>query len=178
MPIIEAPKCQHVKTSGTQCGSPALKDNPFCYYHQQCRTVTFNYRGMYRDYTESEIHLPAFEDLHSVQFTIRQVTELILRHKIDLREASLILYALQIASSNLKRLALEEPQPEQVVADAEIEHPKETPEDRARVKELQADEIDRIYGCASDTKNETPGILLRKSSVAVYAGHRSIQTSG
>ena len=31
----EAPRCQHIKTNGTQCGSPALKDNQFCYYHQQ-----------------------------------------------------------------------------------------------------------------------------------------------
>ena len=146
----EAPRCQHIKTNGTQCGSPALKDNQFCYYHQQCRTVTFNYRGMYRDYTASEVHLPAFEDVHSIQFTLRQVTELILRHKIDLKEAGLILYALQIASSNLKRLELDEPEPEDVVTDAQIEHPVETPEQAQAFKELQADGIDMIYGCASD----------------------------
>lgn len=150
----EAPRCQHVKTNGTQCGSPALKDNQFCYYHQQCRTVTFNYRGMYRDYTASEVHLPAFEDVHSIQFTLRQVTELILRHKIDLKEAGLILYALQIASSNLKRLELDEPEPEDVTTDAQIEHPVETPEEAEAFQELQADEIDRIYGCASDPEAE------------------------
>jgi hypothetical protein len=146
----EAPRCQHIKTNGTQCGSPALKDNQFCYYHQQCRTVTFNYRGMYRDYSASEVHLPAFEDVHSIQFTLRQVTELILRHKIDLKEAGLILYALQIASSNLKRLELDEPEPEDVVTDAQIEHPVETPEQAEAFKELQADGIDMIYGCESE----------------------------
>lgn len=155
----EAPRCQHIKTNGTQCGSLALKDNQFCYYHQQCRTVTFNYRGSYRDYSASEVHLPAFEDVHSIQFTLRQVTELILRHKIDLKEAGLILYALQIASSNLKRLELEEPEPEDVLTDAQIEHPVETPEEAQAFQELQADEIDRIYGCASETDDRVPPAL-------------------
>jgi len=145
-----APPCQHIKTNGTQCGSPALKDNQFCYYHQQCRPATFNYRGMYHDYTEIEFHLPAFEDVHSIQFTLRQVTELILRHKLNDKEAGLLLYALQIASSNLKRLERQEPKPEQVVTEAKLQHAEETPEQAATFHELQADEIERIYGSAEE----------------------------
>ena len=152
MPTDEAPKCQHIKTNGTQCGSPALKDNQFCYYHQHCRPATFNYRGMYHDYSASEIHLPVFEDVHAIQFALRQVTELIMRHKIESKEAGLILYALQIASSNLKRLKLDEPQPEQVVTDAAVEHAVETPEEAASFDKLQAEEIDRIHGCADDAE--------------------------
>jgi len=152
MPTNEAPKCQHIKTNGTECGSPALKDNQFCYYHQHCRPATFNYRGMYHDYTASEIHLPVFEDVHAIQFTLRQVTELIMRHKIDAKEAGLLLYALQIASSNLKRLKLDEPQPEQVVIDAAVEHAVETPEEAAHFSELQIQEIERIYSCADDAQ--------------------------
>ncbi len=145
MPNNEAPKCQHIKTNGTQCGSPALKDNQFCYYHAQCRAITFNYRLAYHDYTPTEIHLPAFEDAHSIQLMLRQVTELVLKRKIDLKEASVLLYALQIASSNLKRLEFDEPQPEDVVTDAAIEHIVETPEQQAAIVEAQHDEIDRIY---------------------------------
>jgi hypothetical protein len=150
----EAPRCQHIKTNGTRCGSPALKENQFCYYHQQCLPVTFNYRGMYHDFTPSEFHLPAFEDLHSIQFTLRQVTELILRHKIKDKEASLLLYALQIASSNLKRIMREEPKPEEIVSDAKIEHVVETPEKAAAFSELQHEEIDRIYSCAESPQEQ------------------------
>ncbi len=156
MPTNEAPKCQHIKTNGTECGSPALKDNQFCYYHQHCRPATFNYRGMYHDYTASEIHLPVFEDVHAIQFTLRQVTELIMRHKIDAKEAGLLLYALQIASSNLKRLKLDEPQPNQVVTDAAVEHAVETPEEAAHFSELQIQEIERIYSCADDAQPTFP----------------------
>ena len=163
----EAPRCQHIKTNGTQCGSPALKENQFCYYHQQCRPVTFNYRGMYHDFTPSEFHLPAFEDLHSVQFTLRQVTELILRHKIKDKEASLLLYALQIASSNLKRILREEPKPEEIVSDAKIEHAVESPEEAKAFFDRQSDEIDRIYGCAEDQQDQP--VDPEESTVQVLA---------
>ena len=29
---VEIQRCQHIKTSGAQCGSPALTDKEFCYY--------------------------------------------------------------------------------------------------------------------------------------------------
>ena len=28
-------RCQHIKVNGIQCGSPALKDRKFCYFHQR-----------------------------------------------------------------------------------------------------------------------------------------------
>jgi hypothetical protein len=145
MSSFNAPVCQHIKTNGTQCGSPALKENDFCFFHDQCRTVTFNYRGMYKDYTASEFHLPAFEDVHSVQFTLRQVTELILRHKINEKEAGLLLYAMQIASCNLKRLECHKPSSEVIASEAKVDHVVETPEEAEYFGDLQSDEIDRLH---------------------------------
>jgi hypothetical protein len=120
-----APRCRHIKVNGTQCGSPAQRNECFCYFHQHCRPITLDFRSGYRDYSSSEVILPAFEDAHSIQLALRQVTELILRRKIDDKTAGLVLYSLQIASSNLKRMELEKPQPEQVVIDLEME--SETP---------------------------------------------------
>lgn len=162
MSSIEAPRCQHIKTNGTQCGSPALKDNQFCYYHQHCRTITLDYRGGYRDFSVSEIHLPAFEDAQSILFTLRQVTELILRHKLDFKEAGLLLYALQIASSNLKRLELEAPKAEEVVTDTQGDL-VETPEEAAPLEEFQVDKIDRIHGCAAEPGDDPPPIARNRS---------------
>ena len=65
------------------------------------------------------------EDAHSIQTVIRQVVQMVLQKRIERKAASLLLYALQIASSNLKRIELEKPQPEQVVIDLETE--SETP---------------------------------------------------
>src|SRR6266436_2501725 len=112
----EAPRCRHIKVNGTQCGSPAVRSKSFCYYHQQHRPILAE---CYSDieYATGEILLPVFEDAHSVQSVIRQVMQMLLQKRIERKTASLLLYALQIASSNLKRMDLEKPQPEQVVID-------------------------------------------------------------
>jgi hypothetical protein len=116
MSSSEAPRCRHIKVSGTQCGSPAVRSKSFCFYHQQHRPILAE---CYSDgeYSTGEILLPVFEDAHSVQSVIRQVMQMVLQKRIERKTASLLLYALQIASSNLKRMELEKPQPEQVVID-------------------------------------------------------------
>jgi len=121
-----APRCRHIKASGTQCGSPALRDKNFCYYHQQHRPWTVECYSESK-WATGEITLPYFEDAHSIQSVIRQVVQMVMQKRIERQTASLLLYALQIASSNLKRMELEKPQPEQVVIDIETESETETP---------------------------------------------------
>ncbi len=118
---LAAARCRHIKASGTQCGSPALRSQRFCFYHQNNRPLGI---GMYSKETDSfseAFELPVFEDAHSIQAVLRQVSKMILINQIELKPAALLLYALQIASSNLKRLELEKPQPEQVVTDIETD---------------------------------------------------------
>jgi hypothetical protein len=125
-----APRCCHVKVNGTQCGSPAQRNERFCYFHRHCPPITIEYKHRVCNYSTAEVILPAFEDAYSIQLTLRQVTELIMCGRMDSDRAGLILYALQIASSNLKRMELEKPQPEQVVTDPEAlnrESASETP---------------------------------------------------
>ena len=124
MSSFAAPRCRHIKVNGTQCGSPALRHKNFCFYHQQDRPLTVE---CYSEgpYATGEIALPLFEDAHSVQTVIRQVVQMVLQKRLERKTASLLLYALQIASSNLKRMELEKPQPEQVVTNLETE--SETP---------------------------------------------------
>jgi hypothetical protein len=123
MSSLAAPRCRHIKVNGTQCGSPALRNKNFCFYHQQNRPLTVEcYSG--EQYATGEIVLPVFEDAHSIQTVIRQVVQMVLQKRIERKTASLLLYALQIASSNLKRMELEKPQPEQVVTDLETADPE------------------------------------------------------
>jgi hypothetical protein len=119
MSSSSAPRCRHIKVNGTQCGSPALRSRNFCFYHQQNRPVTVDCYYNPEEYATGEIVLPVFEDAHSIQAVIRQVVQMVLQKRLERKTASLLLYALQIASSNLKRLDLEKPQPEEVVTDLE-----------------------------------------------------------
>lgn len=66
-----------------------------------------------------EIVLPPFEDAGSIQFTLRQIAQMLLEQKITEKKAGLLLYTLQIASSNLKQMNAEKPRPTQVVVDPE-----------------------------------------------------------
>jgi hypothetical protein len=122
----EAPRCRHIKGNGTQCGSPSLRSKNFCFYHEQHRPL-FAECYAAEKYSTGDIVLPAFEDAHSIQFVIRKTVQLLLQKRIEGKTASLLLYALQIASSNLKRMELEKPQPEQVVLDTVIHEKWESP---------------------------------------------------
>jgi len=148
MSSLAAPRCRHIKVNGTQCGSPALRHKNFCFYHQQHRPLAV---GCYYDgpYATGEIDLPVFEDAHSIQTVIRQVVQMVLQKRLERKTASLLLYALQIASSNLKRMELEKPQPEQVVIDLATESTTETPM-AANIEDKTAREI------SSRSSDETP----------------------
>jgi hypothetical protein len=119
MPSSAAPRCRHIKVSGTQCGSPALRNKNFCFYHQQDRPIAVDCFYNPDEYSTGEIILSPFEDAHSIQSVIRQIVQMVLQKRLERKTASLLLYALQIASSNLKRMEHEKPPPEQVVVDVE-----------------------------------------------------------
>ena|SRR5208282_173645 len=110
---VDIRRCQHIKTNGTQCGSPALRDGKFCYHHQECRPERVTVKGA--DGKASEILVPVFEDAHSIQAMVRQVVVLMLEDKIDDKKAGRVLYALQIAAAHMEA---EKPRPVQVVVDA------------------------------------------------------------
>lgn len=116
---IDIRRCRHVRTNGTQCGSPALKGKELCFYHQQNqpREVELYIDG--ERYSDGSIMIPPFEDAHSIQMVLRHIVQLMLQRRIDRKDAGLALYALQIASGNLKTMQAEKAKPTQVVVDPE-----------------------------------------------------------
>ena len=91
-----APRCQHVRLNGQTCGSPARSGSTWCFFHAG------DYEG----------RLPVTgvpEDAATVQIEIARVIRALQSSAIEPRAAGLILYGLQIASQNLKRLGAEMP---------------------------------------------------------------------
>ncbi len=156
MSSYAAPRCRHIKVNGTQCGSPALRKKSFCFYHQQNRPLPVECYSE-SEWATGEIYLPAFEDAHSLQTVIRQVVQMVMQKRIERKTASLLLYALQIASSNLKRIELEKPQPEQVVTDLETE--SETP-----LAARDDDQNDRENSASAQPANHDPANHDREAS--------------
>lgn len=87
----QAPRCMHVRANGIRCGSPAMRENAFCYFHDSL----YN-----RPADES---FPFLEDATSIQMAIMQVLDGLRRGKLDRGVANSLLFGLQTASANLKR---------------------------------------------------------------------------
>ncbi len=90
--------CRHIKTNGQRCGSPALKDNYFCYYHDKIHNV-----GAEPHLKYGPLQLPAPEDLASVQLSVARINDVVIHGVIDLKKATTLLYGLQIAAQYINR---------------------------------------------------------------------------
>jgi hypothetical protein len=150
------PRCTHIKTNGTQCGSPALRGRRFCFFHKnwQGQQIQLNAQPA----SPLSFTMPVLEDADSVQVALMQVMRLILSGQLDPKIAGLLLYALQTASLNLRQMKLEPYHRESVVIDprsvgdnnlgddawckAEFEEGEEDEEDDSEEEEKEGGEED------------------------------------
>jgi hypothetical protein len=84
--------CTHVKVNGIRCGSPALRQEVFCYFHQRM------IRGV-RTPPKSRLHpIAMLESQESIQAALMEIVNALVRNQIDVARARLILRALSIAA--------------------------------------------------------------------------------
>src|SRR5947209_5488258 len=95
-------RCQHLKINGTQCGSPALRRNRFCFFHKRFQDERIKLSADRARRGVATFILPVLEDANSVQIALMQVIRLLVSQQIEHKTASLLLYALQTASTNLR----------------------------------------------------------------------------
>ena len=89
--------CTHIKVTGVRCGSPTLRGELFCYFHQRMlRTV--------KDPASRIHHHALLEDEESIQASLIEVVNSLLRGTIELKRAELILRALNTAVRNIRRV--------------------------------------------------------------------------
>ncbi len=107
-------RCQHIKVNGTQCGSPALRDEKYCYFHMRWHASKMSVILKQREHWIAG--LPTLEDANSIQVVLAEVMRLLVTQEVDHKTGALLLYAMQTASANLKRTSFE-PEPTRVVID-------------------------------------------------------------
>ena len=107
-------RCQHLKTTGQQCGSPAMRAQTFCYFHHRWKAQYAVINEAHTEHTPGGLILPVLEDYESIQMAIMQVLQTLTTGHLDTKTAGLLLYGLQIASSNLRHAQFE-PRAESVV---------------------------------------------------------------
>lgn len=142
----QALRCQHIKLNGKRCAAPALRGRRLCHFHSRAL------RPKKLDYS-----LPLIEDATSLQFALMQVIRALQDKAMDPRCCGLMLYSLQIACSNLKRFAEEQPEPRRVVSAGpslpHVEVPEKQPESLA---ELLLNHLRRGENADSDEYPDPP----------------------
>jgi hypothetical protein len=99
MPVQPSVKaCTHIQVTGVRCGSPPLRGEQFCYFHQ--RMV----RGVATP-PNARLHpIAQIESEEAIQSSLMEVINALARNSIDLKRAELLLRALHIAVRNARRV--------------------------------------------------------------------------
>src|SRR3954467_12339920 len=105
-----APRCVQVKTNGLRCGSPAMRRNPYCYFHD---------RYLNQPYEDT---FPPFEDGNAVQFALMQIVERLRRETfrdgaVDPRFIKPLIFAVKTAAQNLRNTTFDPAQEQSVIVD-------------------------------------------------------------
>jgi len=96
-------RCAHRKTNGIPCGSPALKDKPYCYFHDRWREQHIDVLDGTPFYQNVETDLPILEDANSIQMALTKVFHMLLAGLLEPRFARSLTYCLSMAAQNLPR---------------------------------------------------------------------------
>jgi len=129
---MSTPYCRHIRTNGRRCTAFAMRNGTECYFHSSMNTRhrALNPRA---DATPTVIHplnvdagllqrepllaqyygiptgplaldFPQLEDRESIQVSLSMVLAALGQNRLDSKRAAVMLYNLQVASSNVARL--------------------------------------------------------------------------
>ena len=93
----QAPLCQHIHSDNRRCGSPALRGQPFCYFHSSSRS----------DKKKKTVSVPVLDNPASIQLALTQVISRLLAGELDPQIATIAINGLRIASVNQKHMRIE-----------------------------------------------------------------------
>ena len=114
-------RCRHIYTGGSQCGSPALRSEQFCYYHHTNRRPPPP-PGKFRHIDAHEpFILPLVEDRASALAVAAHILSRIASNDLDPTRAGAMLFNLQIITTLLPREAGPKAAPESAPAPPLVE---------------------------------------------------------
>jgi hypothetical protein len=125
---MKATICRHIKTNGRRCQSPSLGLSAFCYFHSRLhrrhKNLVENAPALHENQLNHasgatgtpqflpesaplELDLPPLEDVESIQVSISLLIAALARNRIDSKRAAVLLYGLQLASTNARSITIE-----------------------------------------------------------------------
>ncbi|HZU42656.1 MAG TPA: hypothetical protein VE994_08295 [Terriglobales bacterium] len=93
-------RCHYINSDGRHCGSPALREDDYCYFHQNWRENELRrLRGL-----PPCVAIPDMHDENSVEGAFTELVRLMLTDQIDDTRAGQLLHALQTSAADLEQL--------------------------------------------------------------------------
>ena len=127
-------ECQHILPSGDRCHAAALRNQPYCYFHNKLHRVSSP------SAKTKAIPLPPIEDDRTLKLALAQILRALDSPHIDIRRARLMLYGLQIAAQVTARSS--HPTPAQTVRSVSTERDGSEPAPRQIACEPPGDRPD------------------------------------
>jgi hypothetical protein len=96
--------CRHVKEDGTYCGSPALRDRKYCYYHLMERGRRLRRARALRDDLPYRLEIQSLDNLSAVRAALTDIAQALAAGQLDPRTAGKLLYAIQQVTATNRRI--------------------------------------------------------------------------
>ena len=154
--------CHHVKEEGAYCGSPALRDRKYCYYHLMQRGRRLRRARAVRDNVPYRLEIQSLDNLYDVRAALTEIAQALAAGQLEARTAGKLLYAIQQVSATNRRI-------EQMEA-AQLEQRKDAPDqphtDDSRIQEYP--EFEKEFGIppGADLDAETDAVLRKADEEA------------
>jgi hypothetical protein len=187
--------CRHVKADGAYCGSPALQDRKYCYYHLMERGRRLRRARALRDNQPYRLEIQSLDNLYAVRAALTDIVQALAAGQLDARTAGKMLYAIQQVSATNRRIEQMEAAQLEKMKDAKDGVPQSLSRARRgiRARRLganlgsQADDSSRIQECPDfeakfgippgvDLDAETDAVLQKAEEEASFRRSESLPT--
>ena len=163
--------CRHIKEDGAYCGSPALRDRKYCYYHLMQRGRRLRRARALRDNQPYRLEINSLDNLYAVRAALTDIAQALAAGQLEARTAGKLLYAIQQVTSANRRI-------EQMEA-AQLEQRKnaqDQPDNDSRVQEYP--EFEKQFGLppGTDLDIETDAVLRQADEEAEMRQSESLPT--
>ena len=96
--------CRHVKEDGAYCGSPALRERKYCYYHLMQRGRRLRRARALRDNQPYRLEIQSLDNLYAVRAALTDIAQALAAGQLDARTAGKLLYAIQQVCATNRRI--------------------------------------------------------------------------
>ncbi len=95
--------CDHLKEDGILCGSPALRGQKLCYFHQRDHKRSQYAAGAIRRADVLGPRLPPMKSIPQIQAALYEIVTALVAKRVPLQRAGARLFDLQQAASALRK---------------------------------------------------------------------------